>query len=493
MTDFDLGAEVGGFLTIGTPAGERLLVQVHGLESDVRDDVRVAVDLGGLGGAVDDAVQSASIAIKIPYVTGGGAVIGTLDGDRIGPISGHGFTDGSIAVASDAEVRAFVEYAIGSSAALSVGRLSRASAEARLKASGFARHTFLCGQSGSGKTYSMGVLLERLLLETDLPLCIIDPNSDYVGLGTMRSRAEVNKFRPSPLSKSEYDALAAAYRAKANVLVASANGGDFPLRIHLSDLTLEEQALTLGLDPVVDANEFAAYVAATRAVAVDRYAVEHVEAVLLGRFDEASRRVAQRIANLGVATWSIWAPPDEDSLVHRVQGARAVVFDTGSLSDPRERSLLALALLGRLRMRPDRSAISVVIDEAHNVCSPDAQSALERAVAAHTVWIAGEGRKFGIYMILATQRPQKVHRNVISQCDNLLLMRVNSVTDLGELASVFSHVPPTMVAEARSFQLGEMLAAGPIAPTPIRLRTGERWSPEGGADLPTTWAKGRPT
>jgi uncharacterized protein len=103
--------------------------------------------------------------------------------------------------------------------------------------------------------------------------------------------------------------------------------------------------------------------------------------------------------------------------------------------------------------------------------------------------IGGEGRKFGIYMVLSTQRPQKVHRNVISQCDNLLLMRVNSVGDLDELAQVFSHVPPGMIAEARSFRLGEVLAAGPVSPTPMRLRMGERWSPEGGADLPSTWAR----
>jgi DNA helicase HerA-like ATPase len=165
------------------------------------------------------------------------------------------------------------------------------------------------------------------------------------------------------------------------------------------------------------------------------------------------------------------------------------VFDTGSLPDARERSVVALALLGRLRRRPMRSAVSLVIDEAHNVCSPDAASPLERAVTDHTVWIAGEGRKFGIYMVLSTQRPQKVHRNVISQCDNLLLMRVNSVGDLDELAKVFSHVPSSMIGEARSFQLGEMLAAGPVSPTPMRLRMGERWSPEGGADLPTNWAR----
>ena len=43
---------------------------------------------------------------------------------------------------------------------------------ALLDAGGFGRHTFLCGQSGSGKTYSLGVVLERLLLETDLRIVV---------------------------------------------------------------------------------------------------------------------------------------------------------------------------------------------------------------------------------------------------------------------------------------------------------------------------------
>jgi Helicase HerA, central domain len=46
----------------------------------------------------------------------------------------------------------------------------------RLHARGFARHTFLCGQSGSGKTFSLGVLLEGLLLETSLRVIVLDPN-----------------------------------------------------------------------------------------------------------------------------------------------------------------------------------------------------------------------------------------------------------------------------------------------------------------------------
>ena len=69
-------------------------------------------------------------------------------------------------------------------AQLEVGELALApGVPLRLDAGGFGRHTFLCGQSGSGKTYSLGVLLERLLIETDLRVVVLDPNSDYVRLG----------------------------------------------------------------------------------------------------------------------------------------------------------------------------------------------------------------------------------------------------------------------------------------------------------------------
>jgi type IV secretory pathway VirB4 component len=55
-----------------------------------------------------------------------------------------------------------------------------------LDAGGFDRHTFFCGQSGSGKTYALGTVLERLLLETSLRIVVLDPNSDFVRLDDVR-------------------------------------------------------------------------------------------------------------------------------------------------------------------------------------------------------------------------------------------------------------------------------------------------------------------
>ena len=55
---------------------------------------------------------------------------------------------------------------------------------------------------------------------------------------------------------------------------------------------------------------------------------------------------------------------------------------------------------------------------------------------------------------------------MISQCDNLVLMRMNSVADLGYAGDVFSFVPPGLLAQAGAFGLGEALVAGKLASHP---------------------------
>ena len=105
-----------------------------------------------------------------------------------------------------------------------------------------------------------------------------------------------------------------------------------------------------------------------------------------------------------------------------------------------------------------------------------------------TIAIAGDGRKFGKHLLVATQRPQKLHPNVVTQCDNLVLMRMNSALDIAELAGAFSHLPGELMARASAFEQGMALVGGPLAPHPMLVRIDGRFTPEGGADVPTTWA-----
>ena len=164
------------------------------------------------------------------------------------------------------------------------------------------------------------------------------------------------------------------------------------------------------------------------------------------------QRLALRAHNLGVEQFGVWAREEAGSTLDAIRdpGERCVVVDLGSLATPEEQALTAEAVLGELwHQREERNPVLIVIDEAHNVCPALPEDPLTALATEHAVRIAAEGRKFGLYLLVSTQRPQKVHENVVSQCDNLVLMRLNSAADAAHAQGVFSFVPPRLIDQAR--------------------------------------------
>jgi DNA helicase HerA-like ATPase len=383
---------------------------------------------------------------------------------------GGPFHDAMVRRAASREVGQWLETTRPRHARLPVGELALArGVPFELDAAGFGRHTFLCGQSGSGKTYSLGVLLERLLMETTLRVVVLDPNSDYVRLGTPRTGADPE--------------VAERYRAAVfPVGVRSGTSDEARIGVRFRNLAPAAQAAVLRLDPVADRAEYAELVAL-----VEDEGIRSLEDLARSAAD----RLKQRTRNLGVDRWGIWPGPEGESLPDEVvspSAPRCLVVDLGSLPTREEQALAAGAVLERLwRERARREPVAIVIDEAHNVCPAEPGDPLTALATADAVRIAGEGRKFGLYLIVVTQRPQKVHENVLSQCDNLVLMRMNSTADLGHVARVFSFVPPGLVDRAAAFAQGEALVAGKIASHPALIRFGARITEEGGADV-AGWA-----
>ena len=171
------------------------------------------------------------------------------------------------------------------------------------------------------------------------------------------------------------------------------------------------------------------------------------------------------------------------------EDARVIIADLGRTESPQERSIQSAAALEWLRSRRhERVPRLIVIDEAHNVCPQHPQDPMQALATEHVVRIAAEGRKYGLYLLLSTQQPQKIHANILAQCDNLVLLRMNSSTDVDHLARVFGFVPASLLQQAQAFRLGEGLVAGKISSHPLRYQGAQRWTHEGGADVPTTWA-----
>jgi uncharacterized protein len=352
---------------------------------------------------------------------------------------------------------------------------------ARLEAMGFNRHTFLCGQSGSGKTYSLGRLLEELVLRTRLPLLVLDPNGDHVHLGRTRPDAD--------------PAVAGAYTEAAGdvtVFGAEPRDGVAPLRIRLRELGPAGAAALMQLDPIADREEYNALLHALRNSPAEGFeSVEAAAEAFRASGDEVLELIRMRVENLGVDRMEAWAKRSARSVaeVWALDEPRALVADTSGFEERRERIAVAVAVLEHLWAdRKRRRPLLLVVDEAHDVCPAEPADPLQRLAVDRFTRIAGEGRKYGIHLLLASQRPDKLPENVLSQCDNLLLMRVNSAGDRAALASMFGFVPPELVELAGTFGLGESLLAGKVSPDPQLARTGARLTPEGGADIPTDWA-----
>lgn len=332
------------------------------------------------------------------------------------------------------------------------------------------RHTFWCGQSGSGKTYSLGVLLEQVLLHTSLPLLVLDPNADYVRLGTARPGAD-------PAEAAALESL------DVRVFSTGDAAGAEQLRVRYAAMPRTSRAAVIRLDPLRDAAEYhaALEVMAEAEGSVDR---DSVETLLRESDDPARRLLGLRLANLGILDWDVWSWRQrsvEDELDERPD---AVVVDLSSCAAAEEPAAVSLALLDHLwERRTDRRPISIVIDEAHNVCPAQAETPLQQALVDRVVQIAAEGRKYGLWLLLSTQRPSKIHPNVLTQCDNLGLLRMNSPADLDEIASAFGYAPAEMVRASSTFTQGQVLFAGGFTAEPTVVQMRDRISVEGGMDV----------
>jgi DNA helicase HerA-like ATPase len=368
-------------------------------------------------------------------------------------------------------------------AALEVGSLTYADGvPLALDAAAFDRHTFLCGQSGSGKTYALGTILERLLAETALRVVVLDPNSDFVRLNELRDDAAAGV-------RVHYEAAASSIDVR-----RAGTDGDRRLHVRFRDFDAGERAAVLRLDPIADRDEYAALMDAIERAGTEAFGTIRGTIDELLESHEPYRSLGFRARNLGVDRWQVWSGDDAGSLEELVQpgGPRCLVADLGSLETREEQAVAAEALLAALwRRRAAREPVLIVIDEAHNVCPSRPEDPLAALATEHAVRIAGEGRKFGLVLLVATQRPQKVHENVVSQCDNLVLMRMNSRSDLAVLSETFSFVPPSLLALAAEFPQGEAVVAGKLVPSPTLGRFGPRWTVEGGPDVPSDWAAGR--
>src|SRR5216684_3169276 len=115
------------------------------------------------------------------------------------------------------------------------------------------------------------------------------------------------------------------------------------------------------------------------------------------------------------------------------------------------------------------SPMLFVCEEAHRYASADRSIGFgptRKAVSR----IAKEGRKYGVYLGLVTQRPAELDATIISQCNTLFAMRLANERDQALLRSAVSDAAANLLSFVPSLGTREVLAFGEGVALPTRLR-----------------------
>jgi uncharacterized protein DUF87 len=142
-----------------------------------------------------------------------------------------------------------------------------------------------------------------------------------------------------------------------------------------------------------------------------------------------------------------------------------------------------------LKKKPDsdsRAPVFIVIDEAHNLLPGVASERALVRLQEQFRTVAAEGRKFGIFLILITQRPDKLDSLVVSECENKAIMKVGSEVVL-DAAGKLIGLSPDEAKTAKAcldFSRGRVLLYGPwVEHEPTIMYTAMRRTEEGGRGL----------
>jgi len=108
----------------------------------------------------------------------------------------------------------------------------------------------------------------------------------------------------------------------------------------------------------------------------------------------------------------------------------------------------------------------IVLEEAHSYLK-----AGENSIASRTVQtIAKEGRKYGVGLLLATQRPTELDETVLSQCGTIIALRMTNSGDRAKVAVAVQDELSNMIALLPALRTGEGLIMGEAVKIPSRVQ-----------------------
>jgi DNA helicase HerA-like ATPase len=352
-------------------------------------------------------------------------------------------------------------------------------------------HMAILAGTGSGKSYTAGVLVEELLLPHNrAAVLIFDPHGEYNTLTEMRGhpafKAEdgyaprVKVLKPEDIririsSLDYYDILTLlpemsdrqqSILNKAFALVRKHRRGDY--RWDVQDLIAAVYEVDRQTDE--EGNERAGSSAPALEWKLERmqrspyfHAIDHLAPkdlfepgqVTVLQMNEISQEEQQVIC----------------AAVLR-QATQARMNTLKELITPEDENFLPYPVF-------------ILLEEAHRFAPAHEPSRCKAVVRT----ILSEGRKFGLGMGLITQRPGKLDSDVLSQCMSQFIMRIVNPVDQESLKYGVEAAGRDLLKELPALTKGQVIVSGSCVNTPVLCKVRKRLTQHGGETLnaPELW------
>lgn len=115
--------------------------------------------------------------------------------------------------------------------------------------------------------------------------------------------------------------------------------------------------------------------------------------------------------------------------------------------------------------------VTIICDEAHVYIPDNFQlTASQRRMVEVFEDIAKEGRKFGITLFPATQRPSELNKTIVAQCANLIVGKLNNENDKSLIKGMLPDGDSELIEAVTMFHPGEVLMIGDAVPIPLKIK-----------------------
>ena len=332
------------------------------------------------------------------------------------------------------------------------------------------KHASILAKTGGGKSFLCGDLIEELM-KHEVTIMVFDPHGEY---GAMRDKGSPAKghrnFNVVPRSYSDQIVEFATD--------TTINPKAKPLKFTLSNLEARD---LLELTSIKNGRTYLTAlrkaIESVKSVKKD-FALKDLINVLEADEEGEYSTLINELEYLNEV--NLFAPQGTkiDDLV--TKGKMTIINFKGTPPDIQELVVNRIATaLFELRKVGKIPPMMLVVEEAHNYCPQQGLAASSKIFRT----IASEGRKFGLGLTIISQRAAKIDKNVLSQCNTQMILKVTNPNDLKAIAASLEGLSPGMEDEIQRLPIGVALIVGGNIQMPLFVEVRPRESRHGGESV----------